>query len=63
MAFIISFYAFLVGSKVIVAILTDKSRNFLKNKNYIRIMRILGLILLVFAFIFFRDGVKYFGIH
>ena len=62
LAFIISFYAFLVGSKVIVAILTDKSRNFLKNKNYIRIMRILGLILLVFAFIFIRDGVKYFGI-
>ena len=60
LAFILSFYALLVGSKVIVAILTDKSRNFIKNRNYIRVMRILGIVLLVFAAIFIRDGLKYF---
>jgi threonine/homoserine/homoserine lactone efflux protein len=62
LAFIISFYAFLVGSKVIVAMLVHKSRNYLRNKNYKWIMRVLGIVLLVFAGIFFRDGLKLLGI-
>lgn len=62
LAFIISFYTFLVGSKISVAILVHKSRNYLKNKNYRWIMRILGIVLLVFAAIFFRDGLRLLGI-
>jgi threonine/homoserine/homoserine lactone efflux protein len=58
LAFIISFYTFLVGSKIIVAMLVHKSRNFLRNKNYRRIMRILGIVLFVFAAVFLRDGLK-----
>jgi threonine/homoserine/homoserine lactone efflux protein len=62
LVFIVSFYTFLVGSKVLIAILVHKSRDYLKNKNYRWIMRILGLVLLVFAVIFIRDGLKLFGI-
>jgi len=60
--FILSFYVFLVGSKVMIALLVDKSRNFLKNKYYRRIMRALALVLLLFAVIFIREGLQLFGI-
>ena len=62
LVFIISFYTFLVGSKVLIAILVHKSRDYLTSKNYKWIMRILGLVLLVFAAIFIRDGLKLFNI-
>lgn len=61
-AFITSFYIFLVGSKIIVAILTGKTRSFLKGKVYLYIMRFLGLALCVLAFVLFYDGLKLFGI-
>jgi len=56
-AYFLAFYLFLVGSKIIVALLVDKSREFLKNSTYIWIMRGLGIILLVFAVLFFYDGI------
>ncbi len=62
LAFLISFYTFLIGSKVFIAILVHKSKNYLNNKNYKRIMRILGAILLVFAVLFIREGLKLFSI-
>ena len=60
--FIAAFYVMLVGSKVAVAVLVDRSRDMLRNKAYIWVMRILGLALLVFAFIFIKDGLQYFGL-
>lgn len=60
--FIIAFYVLLVGSKVGVAVLVDRSRGFLKNRAYIWAMRVLGIILLVFAAIYIRDGLQFFGI-
>jgi threonine/homoserine/homoserine lactone efflux protein len=57
-AFFSGFYICLVGSKIIIALLTGKSKGFLNNKTYIRIMRILGLTLLVFAALFIFDGIK-----
>jgi len=62
LSFIVSFYIFLVGSKVLIALIVNKSRNYLKNNKYKWIMRILGLILLIFAVIFIRDGLKLFSI-
>ena len=59
--FIAAFYVMLVGSKVAVALIVDKSRDFLKNKAYIWIMRILGLVLLGFAVIFIKDGLEFLG--
>lgn len=57
--FIAAFYVMLVGSKVAVALVVDTSRAILKNKAYQWIMRLLGLALLVFAFIFIRDGLRF----
>ena len=58
--FILCFYIFLVGSKVTVAVVTGRSRHFLKSNNYIYTIRVLGVILLIFAALFIRNGLKYF---
>lgn len=58
LAFIGSFYAFLVGSKILLAILVGKSKSFLVGNVYIYTMRFLGLVLSVLAFVLFRDGLK-----
>lgn len=62
LAFILSFYVFLVGSKLLIAALVDKSRSFLKNKSYAWIMRGLGFLLFVFAGIFIKEGLEYLGV-
>lgn len=59
--FIIGFYLFLVGSKIAVALIVDKSKKFLQSRTYIYIIRSLGVALLLFAILFFRDGLKLFG--
>ena len=56
--FVGSFLGCLVGSKCFVAIIAGKSRHFLTGKVYLYIMRTLGVVLLVFAFILFRDGLR-----
>ena len=61
-AFILGFYVFLVGSKVLVAVVVGKSRFFLKSRNYIYTIKLLGIILLVFAVLFFKDSLELFGV-
>jgi threonine/homoserine/homoserine lactone efflux protein len=61
-AFILGFYVFLVGSKVLVAVVVGKSRFFLKSRNYIYTIRLLGIILLVFAVLFAKDSLELFGV-
>ncbi len=56
--FVGSFFGCLVGSKCFVAIIAGKSRHFLTGRAYLYIMRALGVALLVFAFILFRDGLR-----
>lgn len=60
--FIISFYTTLIGSMMLIAIITDKSRHFLNSKYYINLIRSLGVVLLFFAVIFLRNGIKYMGL-
>lgn len=56
--FVATFIFFLVGSKVILAMAVEKSRSFLKGSFYIGAMRMLGLLLLFFSVILFRDGFR-----
>jgi threonine/homoserine/homoserine lactone efflux protein len=56
--FIGSFLIFLVGSKVILAMVVERSRAFLKGPVYIWLMRILGAFLLFFSIMLFRDGLR-----
>jgi threonine/homoserine/homoserine lactone efflux protein len=60
--FIVCFYITLVGSKVMLAILTGRSRHFLNSEYYLYTIRLLGIILLIFALIFIQNGLKYFGL-
>lgn len=62
LAFVIGFYACLVGSKVFVASLVSGSRQFFIGKTYIYIMRVLGTLLLIFTLLLFRDGLYLLGV-
>lgn len=62
LAFIFSFYLLLVGSKVLLALLTGKSRRFLTGKGYVYVMRVLAALLAFFALFLFRDGLVFLGI-
>ncbi len=59
--FLISFYVFLIGSKILIAIIVSRSKVFINQKLYVIIMRVLGIALLIFSIIFFYDGYKYLG--
>ena len=56
--FVGTFILFLVGSKVLLAIVVGKSRSFLKGSIYQWVMRILGILLLFFSMLLFRDGLR-----
>jgi threonine/homoserine/homoserine lactone efflux protein len=58
--FIGSFYVLLVGSKMIVSMVAEKSRHFLHSKHYVYTMKFLGILLLIFSAVFIRNGLKYF---
>jgi threonine/homoserine/homoserine lactone efflux protein len=57
--FVTGFYLFLVGSKIVIAILTARSRKLLEPKVYLIVMKILGAVMLILAALFVYDGVKY----
>ncbi len=59
--FILSFYLCLIGSKILLAILTGKSKSFLTGKPYIYTMKILGIVLGLFAIMLFHDGLQLLG--
>ena len=61
--FIFIFYFLLVGSKIVVAVISGKSRNLLKSWHYKYLIRILGLALVVFGLMYLRDGLRYFSGH
>jgi threonine/homoserine/homoserine lactone efflux protein len=52
------FYAMLIGSKIIVALIVEKSKAFFTNSIYVWILRILGIILFIFALTFVIQGIK-----
>lgn len=62
LAFIGGFYTCLVGSKVVLVLLAGKSKNYISGNAYRYIMRLLGLLLCVFAIFLFRDGFSLLGL-
>jgi len=60
--FVGGFYVLLVGSKIFVALLVDKSRSFLKGPVYIATIKGLGFILLLLAALFIKDGLTLLGV-
>jgi threonine/homoserine/homoserine lactone efflux protein len=55
--FFFGFYTLLLGSKILLAVLVGKSRNFLTGKSYIYIMRFMGLLLMIFAVYLWWNGI------
>ncbi len=57
-AFLVGFYVFLVGSKMLVAIVVARSRDWLAGRPYRWVLRVLAALLAIFACFLFRDGWK-----
>jgi len=59
--FILGFYICLVASMILISIIVEKSKNFLRSQYYLYIIRFLGFVLLIFAMSFFIEGLKFLG--
>jgi threonine/homoserine/homoserine lactone efflux protein len=60
--FILGFYLLLVGSKVIVALIVEKSKYFINSKYYISIVRALGIAQILFGLTFIKLGLDSLGL-
>lgn len=60
--FISALYFCLVGTKISIAFIVGKSRQFLKSSYYIYIIRFLGLVLVLFALVFAIEGIRLLGL-
>ena len=58
--FLFVFYSVLVGSKVVIAVITGKVKNILSSKYYLYLIRFLGVVLFLFALFFIKNGIFYF---
>jgi len=56
--FLLGFYCFLIGSKMSIALVVDKSKQFIRSMYYSRIIQILGIILVLFAVSILIDGLR-----
>ena len=61
LAFMAAFFSCLVGAKLLLARLLESSRTFLSGGTYLWIMRILAVLLLVYALVFVWDGLSRIG--
>jgi threonine/homoserine/homoserine lactone efflux protein len=61
-AFVIPFFVFIVGSKVLLSRIVHGSRSFLSSKAYLWILRVLGVLLMLYAVSVLREGLAHLGI-
>ena len=59
-SFLLGFYLFLIGSKVGIAVIADRGKTVLKSHYFIWSVRILGILLFIYAIILIRDGIACF---
>ena len=60
--FIAGFYVLIVGTKIIIAILSEKSKNLFSSKAYIIIIKALGVVLFIFSLILIHNGLQFVGV-
>ena len=60
--FIMGFYIFIIGTKLFVAFITQKSKRFISTNKYLIIVKLLGFVLLIFSLILIKDGLQFIGI-
>jgi threonine/homoserine/homoserine lactone efflux protein len=56
--FVATFYLMLIGAKLVLAQLVGRWRQLLRGRGYLLTMRLLGLLLMAFALLLFRDGYR-----
>ncbi|WP_156921540.1 LysE family transporter [Desulfovibrio inopinatus] len=61
-AFLVAFYTCIVLAKSGLACIAARFKHVLRSSGYLLVMRVLGVSLFVFAFLFARDGLKAFGV-
>ncbi|HHO76838.1 MAG TPA: LysE family translocator [Deltaproteobacteria bacterium] len=61
-AFVCGFYVFLVGSKIVLCLVIDRSRSLISGKAYKYTMQALGAVLVVFAIFLFFEGLGFLGL-
>lgn len=59
--FLMAFFTFLMGSMVLVALVVDRSKAFVQSKYYSYVVRVLGLVLILFALTILIDGLELLG--
>lgn len=57
--FILSFYIMLIGSKIFVVFVVDRSKKLLNNILYPIIFKIIGIVLIVISILLFKEGIIY----
>jgi threonine/homoserine/homoserine lactone efflux protein len=57
--FVTSFFSGIVGSKICLTLIVDKSKSFIKSKYYLWIIKSLGLILIFFGLILLKNATDY----
>ena len=60
--FLVCMLGCLVGCKMLLAVIVGRSRHLLAGRGYVAVMRILGVLLLLFALMMFRDGLRLLGV-
>lgn len=60
-AFLGTFFFFVIGVKMILAVIVEHCKTFMNSRTYIYILRGMGALLLVFSGIFVKDGLKLLG--
>ena len=60
--FLVFFYLCLVGSKIILALITGKFKDFLAGRLYLSMLKVLGIALLFFAVLLLKDALVFFHI-
>lgn len=55
-AFLVGFFGCLVGSKLVLAAVASRSRGRVGGRGYLLLMRVLGVFLVLFALLLFKDG-------
>jgi len=61
-AFVTGFYVCLTGAKICLAVVVGKSRQLLMGRAYGYLMRALGVLLVIFALLLFREGLGLLGL-
>jgi threonine/homoserine/homoserine lactone efflux protein len=60
--FIVGIYTALIGSKLAVTLIVDKSKTVLKSKYYVYAIQALGIVLFIFAIFFIKEGLDLIGL-